>query len=61
VAAALARAQAAGEVTTSATPDVQARLLLLLFQGSALVSRALTDREHLAASIDAALDALRSH
>lgn len=61
VAAALARAQAAGEVTTSATPEAQARLLLLLFQGSALVSRAQPDRERLAASIDAALDALRPH
>lgn len=59
--AALARAQATGEVTTSATPEAQARLLLLLFQGSALVSRALPDRERLAAAIDAALDALRPH
>jgi TetR/AcrR family transcriptional repressor of nem operon len=60
VTAAMARAQAAGEVTTSATPEAQARLLLLLFQGSALVSRAQPDRERLAASIDAALDALRA-
>ena len=59
VTAALARAQATGEVATSADPEVQARLLLLLFQGSALVSRAHPDRERLAASIDAALDALR--
>lgn len=59
VSAALARAQATGEVTASATPEAQARLLLLLFQGSALVSRALPDRQRLAASIDAALDALR--
>jgi TetR/AcrR family transcriptional repressor of nem operon len=56
---ALARAQATGEVTTSAAPEAQARLLLLLFQGSALVSRAQSDRERLAAAIDAALDALR--
>jgi TetR/AcrR family transcriptional repressor of nem operon len=59
VTAALARAQATGEVTTSATAEAQARLLLLLFQGSALVSRAQPDRERLAAGIDAALDALR--
>jgi TetR/AcrR family transcriptional repressor of nem operon len=57
--AALARAQTTGEVATSATPEAQARLLLLLFQGSALVSRAQPDRERLAAGIDAALDALR--
>jgi TetR/AcrR family transcriptional regulator, transcriptional repressor for nem operon len=61
VAAALARAQTAGEVTTSASPEAQARLLLLLFQGSALVSRAQPDRDRLAAGIDAALDALRPH
>ena len=61
VTAALARAQATGEVTTSATPEAQARLLLLLFQGSALVSRAQPDRDRLAASIDVALDALRPH
>lgn len=61
VSAALARAQAAGEVTTSSTPEAQARLLLLLFQGSALVSRAQPDRQRLAAGIDAALDALRPH
>ncbi len=57
--AALARAQATGEVTTSASPEAQAQLLLLLFQGSALVSRARPDREGLAAGIDAALDGLR--
>jgi len=61
VTTALARAQAAGEVTTSATPVAQARLLLLLFQGSALVSRAQPDRDSLTAAIDAALDALRPH
>jgi TetR/AcrR family transcriptional repressor of nem operon len=59
VTAAMARAQATGEVTTSAAPEAQARLLLLLFQGSALVSRAQPDRDGLAAAIDAALDALR--
>ena len=59
VAAALRRAQATGEVTTTATPEVQAQLLLLLFQGSALVSRAPTDRDRQIAAIDLALDALR--
>jgi TetR/AcrR family transcriptional repressor of nem operon len=59
VSAALTRAQATGEVTASVSPETQARLLLLLFQGSALVSRAQPDRERLAASVDAALDALR--
>jgi TetR/AcrR family transcriptional repressor of nem operon len=59
VTAALTRAQAAGEVTTSAAPAAQARMLLLLFQGSALVARAHLGREGLAAGIDAALDALR--
>jgi TetR/AcrR family transcriptional repressor of nem operon len=59
VTAALTRAQAAGEVTTSAAPAAQARMLLLLFQGPALVARAHPDREGLAAGIDAALDALR--
>jgi TetR/AcrR family transcriptional repressor of nem operon len=60
VSEALARAQAAGEVRTDASPEAQARLVLLLFQGSALVSRAQPDRERLAASIDAALDGLRA-
>jgi TetR/AcrR family transcriptional regulator, transcriptional repressor for nem operon len=59
VTAALARAQAAGEVTTSAAPEAQARMLLLLFQGSALVSRTHPDQDSLAAGIDAALDGLR--
>lgn len=60
VTAALSRAQAAGEVTATAAPEAQARLLLLLFQGAALVSRAQPDQEGLAAAIDAALNALRS-
>jgi hypothetical protein len=59
VTAALTRAQDAGEVITSAAPAAQAWMLLLLFQGSALVARANPDREGLAAGIDAALDALR--
>jgi TetR/AcrR family transcriptional repressor of nem operon len=57
---ALRRAQAEGEVTASATPEAQAQLLLVLFQGSALVSRAASDSGRLAAGIDAALDSLRS-
>jgi TetR/AcrR family transcriptional repressor of nem operon len=57
---ALARAQAAGEVDTSTSPTAQAQLLLLLFQGSALVGRAHHDAGHYAAGIDAALDALRA-
>jgi TetR/AcrR family transcriptional repressor of nem operon len=57
---ALRRGQAAGEITTSATPNAQAQLLLLLFQGSALVSRSQADRAPLVAGIDAALDALRA-
>lgn len=57
---ALARAQATGEVTTSATPEAQARMLLLLFQGSALVSRAQPYDPGHTAAIDAALDALRT-
>ncbi len=59
VAAAMARAQATGEVTASAAPEAQARPLPLLFQGAALVSRAQPDRDGLAAAIDAAHDALR--
>lgn len=56
---ALRRAQAEGEVTTSATPEAQAQLLLVLFQGSALIARATDDQDRLAAGIDAALDSLR--
>lgn len=58
--AALARGQATGEITTSATPDAQAQLLLLLLQGSALVSRGQPDCGRFTAGIDAALDALRA-
>jgi TetR/AcrR family transcriptional repressor of nem operon len=58
-AAALRRAQASGEAAASATPEAQAEMLLLLFRGSALVSRAEADRGRLHAGIDAALDALR--
>lgn len=58
--AALERAQAAGEVTTAASPNAQAQLLLVLFQGSALVGRALPHGTQLTAGIDAAIDALRA-
>jgi len=59
VAGALRRAQAAGEITTGATPEAQAELLLVLFQGTALISRA-SGRDRLAGGVDAALDALRA-
>ncbi|GAA3170696.1 hypothetical protein GCM10020001_116460 [Nonomuraea salmonea] len=39
VAGALRRAQAEGEVTTAATPEAQAQLLLFTVQGLSLVSR----------------------
>ncbi len=57
---ALRRAQATGEVTTATTPEAQAQLILLLFQGSALVSRAETNQERLDAAVDAALESLQS-
>jgi TetR/AcrR family transcriptional repressor of nem operon len=57
---ALERAQSTGEVTTDSTPRAQAELLLLLFQGAALVGRAQPDHDQLAAGIDAAIDALRA-
>lgn len=60
LASALARAQAAGEVTTDAAPEAQARLVLLLLQGSALVSRAQPDRAALTSAVDAALNGLRA-
>lgn len=59
-ATALRRAQASGEVTTSATPQAQAQLLLVLFQGAALVGRTQSGREQFAAGIDVAIDALRA-
>jgi TetR/AcrR family transcriptional repressor of nem operon len=59
VAAALRRGQASGEIRTAAAPEVQAQLLLLLFQGSALVARARPDDGRLTRSIDLPLDALR--
>jgi TetR/AcrR family transcriptional repressor of nem operon len=59
VAAALSRGQACGEIATSVAPEVQAQLLLLVFRGSALVSRAASDRMLLIAAIDLTLDTLR--
>ncbi len=57
---ALSRAQERGEVTTAATPQAQAQLLLVLFQGSALVARVdAGDRRRIVAGIDAAIDGLR--
>ena len=58
--AALQRAQSAGEVTTNATPQAQAQLLLLLLQGAALVGRAQPDRDLFAGGVDAAINALRA-
>lgn len=58
--AALRRAQSTGEVTNTATPQAQARLILMLFQGAAVVGRTQKDRKQLAAGVDAALDGLRA-
>lgn len=59
VSTALRRAQATGEVTSATTPETQAQLVLLLFQGSALVSRARTDQARLDSAVDAVLETLR--
>lgn len=59
VTTALQRAQAQGEVTTRSTPEAQAQMVLLLFQGSALVNRAAEGSAHYNAGIEAALDGLR--
>ncbi len=58
---ALSRAQERGEVTTAATAQAQAQLLLVLFQGSALVARVdAGDRRRVIAGIDAAIEGLRA-
>jgi TetR/AcrR family transcriptional repressor of nem operon len=58
---ALSRAQERGEVTTAATPQAQAQLLLVLFQGSALIARVdAGNRLRIIAGIDAAIDGLRA-
>lgn len=61
VAAALKRGQDTGEIATTATPEAQAHMLLMLFQGAALVSRAQPTHDQVAAGVDAALNALRKH
>jgi TetR/AcrR family transcriptional repressor of nem operon len=61
VAAALKRGQDSGEIATTAPPEAQAHMLLMLFQGSALVARSQPADDQLIAGIDAALDALRKH
>ncbi|MFF9672515.1 TetR family transcriptional regulator C-terminal domain-containing protein [Streptomyces eurythermus] len=60
VAGALRRAQAAGEVTDTSSPEAQAQLLLYIVQGLSLVSRAGLDRTAALAAIDTALDGLRA-
>jgi TetR/AcrR family transcriptional repressor of nem operon len=58
---ALSRAQERGEVTTAATPQAQAQLLLVLFQGSALIARVdAGNRRRIIDGIDAAIDGLRA-
>lgn len=56
---ALRRGQANGEVVTTATPEAQALLLQMVFQGSSLVARAGIDRQRLDRSIDTLIDSLR--
>jgi TetR/AcrR family transcriptional regulator, transcriptional repressor for nem operon len=59
---ALSRAQERGEVTTAATPQAQAQLLLVLFQGSALIARVdAGNLRRIIDGIDAAIDGLRAH
>ncbi len=58
VTAALMRGQAGGEVSRASTPAAQAQLLLIVFQGLALVSRAGTDQGRVDAAVDVALSAL---
>jgi TetR/AcrR family transcriptional repressor of nem operon len=58
--AALARAQATGEVTSTAPPEAQARMLLCLFQGYAVVTRAGVDPATLTAGLETAIAGLRA-
>ncbi|WP_037569093.1 TetR/AcrR family transcriptional regulator [Phaeacidiphilus oryzae] len=60
IADALRRAQESGEVTTTATPEAQAQLLLFTVQGLSLVSRAGLDTTAALAAIDALLTGLRA-
>jgi TetR/AcrR family transcriptional repressor of nem operon len=55
---ALGRAQAAGEVRTDATPELQARMLLMLMQGYGVVARTGVDTAPLTAAIQVAVDGL---
>ncbi|MFC7464038.1 TetR/AcrR family transcriptional regulator [Brachybacterium sp. GCM10030252] len=59
VAEALGEAQARGEVSDSASPEVQAQLLLTLTQGTSLLSRTGADATRAIAAIDLAVDGLR--
>lgn len=59
VAEALAEAQKRGEVSDSASPEVQAQLLLALTQGTSLLSRTGADATRAIAAIDLAVDGLR--
>jgi TetR/AcrR family transcriptional repressor of nem operon len=59
VSEALRRGQASGEVATTATPEAQALLLQMVFQGAALVARAGIERKRLNQSIDVLIDSLR--
>ncbi|MFF5494472.1 hypothetical protein [Streptomyces aquilus] len=60
VAGALRRAQAAGEVTDTGSPEAQAQLLLYVVQGLLLVSRAGLDRAAALAAIDTVVAGLRA-
>lgn len=56
----LRQAQQRGEVSTASEPEAQARLLLVLAEGTALLARAGTDPAAAGAAIDAALAGLRA-
>jgi TetR/AcrR family transcriptional repressor of nem operon len=47
-------------VTSAAPPEAQAQMLLCLFQGYAVVTRAGLDPATLAAGLETAIDGLRS-
>lgn len=59
VADALRAAQTRGEVTTASAPEAQARLLLVLAEGTSLLARTGADPAAASAAIDAALTGLR--
>ncbi|MDA0567284.1 TetR family transcriptional regulator [Streptomonospora sp. S1-112] len=56
---ALGEAQERGEVVATSPPEAQARLLLVVAQGTSLLARTGTEPEAAAAAIDAALAGLR--